>query len=162
MSNKLANRQGETELLAEYLSTLPPTYRSKTHVNVGAQTLFYAGQRLTEAQTKAFGVWNDWADARLWTGSRVILIEAKLVAVGSAYGQLLDYLDEYPTSADYEQFAGAPVSGMVLTMAERPRTARYFQGLGISTVVFQPSFALAAALAKLFPSAQILVGGESN
>lgn len=158
MAKSQSNRQGEMQLVAEWLATLPATWKSKTHVNVGAQLLEYAGQRLTTAQTAAFGVWNDWADARVFTGSEVWLIEGKLVATGGAYGQLMDYLDEYPSSADYLQFGNVPIVGIVLTMAARMRTANLFQAKGIRTIVYQPSFPLSQALAKLFPAAQILGG----
>jgi hypothetical protein len=145
-------------LVAEWLARLPASYKSKTHVNVGAQMLVYAGTRLTDAQTRAFGVWNDWADARVFTGSEVWLVEGKLVATGTAYGQLLDYVNQYPQSADYAQFAGTPIVPIVLTMASRARTASLFAGMGVRTVIFQPSFPLAKALEKLFPAAQILGG----
>jgi len=158
MANKQNNAQGEMQLVAEWLATLPASYKSKTHVNVGAQLLFYAGARLTAAQTAAFGVWNDWADARVYTGSEVWLIEGKLVATGGAYGQLMDYLNQYSESFDYTQFKPAPVKGIVLTMASRARTAALFDEHGIKTIVFQPSFPLSEALAKLFPAAQILGG----
>jgi hypothetical protein len=158
MANKQNNAQGEMQLVAEWLATLPATYKSKTHVNVGAQLLVYAGARLTPAQTAAFGVWNDWADARVFTGAEVWLLEGKLVATGGAYGQLMDYLNQYPASADYEQFRPAPVKGIVLTMAARSRTSALFAAQGIQTVVYQPSFPLSEALAKLFPAAQILSG----
>lgn len=156
MAKSQSNAQGEMQLVAEWLSTLPANWKSKTHVNVGAQLLEYAGQRLTPAQTAAFGVWNDWADARVYTGSEIWLVEGKLVATGGAYGQLLDYLDEYPASADYQQFAPAPIVGLVVTMAARARTSNLFALQGIRTVIFQPSFPLSQALAKLFPAAQIL------
>jgi hypothetical protein len=152
------NRQGEMQLVAEWLATLPATWKSKTHVNVGAQLLQYAGVRLTPAQQRAFGVWNDWADARVFTGSQVWIVEGKLVATGCAYGQVLDYINQYPASLDYEQFNPAPIVPVVLTMASRARTAALFQAQGVNTIVFQPTFPLAQALAKLFPAAQILGG----
>src|SRR5208282_213641 len=152
------NAQGEMQLVAEWLATLPPTYKSKTHVNVGAQMLHYAGVRLTPAQQRAFGVWNDWADARVATGSVVWIVEGKLVATGAAYGQVLDYVNQYPQSLDYEQFAPAPIQGIVLTMASRARTAALFLAQGVNTIVYQPTFPLSHALAKLFPAAQILGG----
>jgi hypothetical protein len=152
------NAQGEMQLVAEWLATLPATWKSKTHVNVGAQTLVYAGNPLTPAQTRAFGVWNDWADARVFTGTEVWIVEGKRVAIGGAYGQVLDYVDEYPASADYIPFAGAQIIPIVLCMASRPRTAARFAGLGVRTIVYAPSFPLSQALAKLFPAAQILGG----
>jgi len=155
-NNKQANAQGEMQLIAEWLMTLPQSYQSKTHVNVGAQELFYAGMALTPAQSRAFGVWNDWSDARVFTGSQVWVVEGKLVATGGAYGQVLDYVNQYPSSADYQQFAPAPIVPIVVTMASRPRTAALFAGLGVQTIVFAPSFPLAQALAKLFPAAQVV------
>lgn len=162
MSKKQSNAQGEMQLIAEWAASLPSTWKTKTHVNVGSQLLQYAGVRLTPAQQRAFGVWNDWADLRVWNGREVWLVEGKLVATGAAYGQLLDYLDEYPGSADYEQFSPAPIVGIVLCCAERVRTARRFDRDGIRTVVFQPTFPLSSALAKLFPAAQILTQGQSG
>jgi hypothetical protein len=157
-NNKQANAQGEMQLIAEWLMTLPSVYQSKTRVNVGAQELFYAGMALTPAQSKAFGVWNDWVDARVFTGTQVWIVEGKLVATGSAYGQVLDYVSQYPSSLDYQQFAPAPIVPMVVTMASRPRTSALFAGMGVQTIVFAPSFPLAQALAKLFPAAQVLGG----
>jgi len=157
-NSKQNNAQGEMQLIAEWLMTLPPTYQSKTHVNVGAQELFYAGMALSPAQSKAFGVWNDWSDARVFTGTQVWIVEGKLVATGGAYGQVLDYVNQYPSSLDYQQFAPAPIVPMVVTMASRPRTAALFAGMGVQTIVFAPSFPLAQALAKLFPAAQVLGG----
>lgn len=146
------------QLVAEWLATLPPAWKSKTHVNVGAQLLEYAGRALTPAQTRAFGVWNDWADARVFTGTEVWIVEGKLVATGSAYGQVLDYVAQYPTSADAAQFPGVPVVPVVVTMASRARTASLFLSQGVRTIVFAPTFPLSQALARLFPAAQILGG----
>jgi len=55
-NNKQINAQGEMQLVAEWLQTLHASYQTKTHVNVGAQELFYAGAPLTPAQSRAFGV----------------------------------------------------------------------------------------------------------
>jgi len=157
-NSKQSNAQGEMQLIAEWLMTLPRSYVTKTHVNVGEQTLFYAGMPLTPAQSRAFGVWNDWCDARVFTGTEVWIVEGKLVGLGSAYGQVLDYVNQYPASVDYAQFKPATIVPMVLTMAERPRTAALFAGMGVRTIVFQPTFPLAQALLRLFPAAQVLGG----
>lgn len=157
-NSKQFNAQGEMQLVSEWLSTLPAAWRCKTHVNVGKQELFYAGMSLTPAQSRAFGVWNDWSDARVFTGSEVWIVEGKLVATGCAYGQVLDYVNQYPQSEDYQQFAPAPIVPVVLTMAERQRTAALFALQGVQTIVYAPSFPLAQALQKLFPAAQVLGG----
>ena len=156
MSKKQRNAQGEMQLVAEWASTLPGGWRTKTHVNIGAQLLQYAGIRLTPAQTNAFGAWNDWADLRVFTGAEVWIVEGKLVGTADAYGQVLDYVNQYPLSADYDAFKPAPIFPVVLTMASRPRTAAYFLGLGVRTIVYQPSFPLSQALSRLFPAAKIL------
>jgi len=162
MKRKQINAQGEIQLLSEWLAALPRTYSWKTHVHVGEQPLAYLGAQLTPAQQRAFGVWSDWADARVWTGGEVWIVEAKLVATGSAYGQLIDYLDEYPSSADYAVFAPAPVKGVVLAQAARPRTSTLFAARGIETVIYQPSWPVREALQKVFPAAQILQPGVSG
>lgn len=144
------------QLVAEWLATLPASWRWKIRVNVGAQVLQYAGMRLTPKQQAAFGVWNDWSDARVFTGSEVWIVEGKLVATGGAYGQVLDYVNQYPLSEDYQQFKPAKIVPVVLAMAVRPRTSQLFDKLGVRTITYAPSFPLSAALAKLFPAAQIL------
>lgn len=145
-----SNAQLETQLLAEWLTQSGWAARSKTHVNVGAQTLQYLGQPLTPARQKAFGVWNDWCDARVFTGAEVWLIEAKIVNTGAAYGQLLDYMDEYPTSLDYVAYRPAPITGIVLCAYDRTRTAVLFQKYNIRTIVYTPSWAADTLAAKVF------------
>lgn len=144
------------QLVAEWVTQLPAEWKSKTHVNVGAQLLEYAGQRLSAAQSRAFGVWNSWADARVVTPTEVWIVEGKIVALGSAYGQVMDYVDEYSSSEDYKPFAPRAIVPVVLCMARRDRTASQFAVRGVRTIVFQPSFALSSALARIFPAAQIL------
>jgi len=159
MGKKQNNAQGEMQLVAEWLATLPSSWPNKTHLKVGSDPLFYGGARLTPAQSRALGVWSDWADARVVTPTEVWLVEGKLVATGGAYGQLLDYLNQYPSGDDYKLWAPRPVVGVVLCQAERVRTSALFGAMGIRTIVFEPTFELAKSLAKLFPAAQIMHAG---
>lgn len=153
---KQSNAQGEMQLLAEWLATLGGSVKWKTHVNVGAKQLTYLGAQLTPAQQRAFGVWNSWADARVATPGEVWIVEAKIVATGAAYGQVLDYVSQYPQSADYEKFAPRAIVPVVVAQAARNQTTGLFQKQGVRTILFEPSFPLSLALAKLFPAAQIL------
>ena len=146
------NKQLETQLLAEWWATLPRGWPNRTHVNVGAAMLEYQGRALTPAQQAAFGVWNDWADMRIFTGAEVWIVEAKIVATGAAYGQLLDYADEYPLSADYREFKPAPIVPIVLCAFERVRTAALFQRFGARTILFTPSWAGNSLARKVFTS----------
>lgn len=150
-----SNAQRETQLLAEWWRTLPAFWQNKTHVNVGASPLIYNGAPLSPARQRAFGVWNDWADLRLFTGAEVWLVEGKIVNTGSAYGQLLDYLDEYPASDDYKQFAPAPIVGVVVCAFERGRTAGIFNRFGIRTIVFTPSWAANTLAEKVFSGSNL-------
>jgi hypothetical protein len=145
-----SNAQRETQLLVEWWATLPQGWPNKTHVNVGADALIYNGAPLSPARQRAFGVWNDWADMRIFDGVNVWLVEAKIVNTGGAYGQLLDYMDQYPASADYKQFAGAPIVGVVVCAFERARTAQLYQQYGIRTIVFTPSWAAETLANKVF------------
>lgn len=156
MKKKQSQAQGEIQLVAEWLQTLSPAWPTITRVKVGEQMLMYLGQPLTPKQQAAFGVWSDYADARVATPTEVWIVEGKKVALGSAYGQVLDYVNQYPLSADYQKFAPRPIIPVVLTMAVRPRTSAYYAGFGVRTILFQPSFSLSQGLAKLFPAAEIL------
>lgn len=156
MRKKQQQAQGEIQLVSEWLQTLPPSWPSIARVKVGEQMLQFVGQPLSPAQQRAFSVWSDYADARVATPTEVWLVEGKLVATGGAYGQVLDYANQYPQSADYQQFKGRTIVPVVLTMAARPQTSSLFANLGVRTIVFQPSFPFSQALAKLFPAAQVL------
>lgn len=148
-----SNAQRETQLLAEWLTVACAGYQTKTHVRVGAQTLAYQGAPLTPAMQNAFGVWSDWADARVFTGSEVWLVEAKIVGKADGYGQLIAYRDQYPSSADYQQFLGAPIVAVLLCAYELPQTARLFARYGIRTLVFTPTWAAKSLAVKVFGSA---------
>jgi hypothetical protein len=156
---KQSQAQGETQLLGEWLASLPINYATKTHVRVGANTLVYNGVPLTPAQQRAFSVWSDWADARVATPTEVWLVEAKLVATGCAYGQVLDYAQQYPLSLDYQQFAPRPIVPVILAQSLRVPTVEYFARMGVRSVLFAPSFSLGHSLAKIFPAQQLLEPG---
>lgn len=145
-----ANKQRETQLLMEWLLSLPKGFQWKTHVNVGAAILQYNGKPLSPAMQRAFGVWNSWADARVYTGTEVLLIEAKIVGTGAAYGELMDYLDQYPTSTDYSQFRPAPIRGVVVAAYVKDRTRMLFANYGVSTTIFTPSWAGDTLSNKIF------------
>jgi len=144
-----SNRQGETQLLAEWLTTFAAGVPSKTHVFIGDQTLVFQGVPMNPARFKAFEVWSDWADARIVWPDAVWLVEAKIVGTAGAYGQILDYTRQYPLSADYQQWPGKPIVGVVLCAYERPRTANYFQGFGVRTIVYTPSWAERSLAVKI-------------
>lgn len=144
------NAQLETQLLAEWITTMPRGWPSKTHIAVGAQVLQFQGKVLTPAQQAAFSVWSDWADMRIFTGAEVWLVEGKLVNTAGAYGQLLDYLDQYPGSADYAQFRPAPIVGVVVCAFERPRTTQLFGRYGLRTIIHTPTWAGDSLATKTF------------
>jgi hypothetical protein len=148
-----SNAQREVQLLAEWLTTLPPYFKSKTNIDVGAAALQYNGERLTPAQQRMFGVWNDKADARVAAGLEVWIVESKIVGTASAYGQVLDYCDEYPASLDARGFPSATIVPLVLCAFEKPRTAAYFMRFGVRTVVFTPGWARLTLQTKIFGSA---------
>lgn len=144
-----SNAQREVQLLAEWLTTLPAYFQAKTHVRVGQETLVWNGQQLAANLARATLVWSDWADARVWTGSEVWLVEAKLVSTANAYGQVLEYAEEYHASEDYKQFYGWPIVPLVLAAARKERTATFFARFGVRTVIFAPSWSLHSIATKL-------------
>jgi hypothetical protein len=148
------NLQLEIQLLGEWWATLPKGWPNKTNVNVGAATLSYNGAVLTPAMQRAFGVWNDRADMRIFTGSEVWIVEAKMVNIGGAYGQVLDYCDEYPLSEDYKPYYGAPIVPVVVCAFERARTAARFSREGVRTILFTPPWAGSTLAQKIFNLAQ--------
>lgn len=148
-----SNAQGETQLLAEWLSTFAAGVPSKTHVFVGDQTLIYQGAPMNPKTMKAFEVWSDWADARINFPNEVWLVEAKIVGTAAGYGQVLDYSWQYPLSADYQSFQGKPVVPVLLCAYERPRTAQRYAALGVRTIVYTPQWAQKALSGKIFGSA---------
>jgi hypothetical protein len=150
------NKQLETQLLAEWWATLPRTWPNKTNVNMGALPLTYQGQVLSPARQRAFGVWNDRADMRIFTGSEVWIVEAKIVNTGCAYGQVLDYCDEYPQAPDYIPYFGFPIVPVVVCAFERVRTSQLFARSGVRTILFTPSWAGDTLARKIFNSSVVM------
>jgi len=144
-----SNAQREVQLLAEWLQSLPPYFKSKTHVAVGKETIVWNGQPLTPARARAMLVWSDWADARIFTGAEVWIVEAKLVSTANAYGQVLDYCDEYKESDDYKQFWPAPIVPVVMAAADKHRTSTFFLRFGVRTIIFAPSWSLRSISTKI-------------
>ncbi|MBF6571584.1 MAG: hypothetical protein IVW54_22270 [Candidatus Binataceae bacterium] len=150
MAGTRDNLQLETQLLMEWWATLPRAWPNKTNINVGAATLSYQGNVLTPAMQRAFSVWNDRADMRIYTGSEVWIVEAKIINVGGAYGQVLDYCDEYPHSVDGEAYVGVPIVPVVVCAFLRRRTAAVFARQGVRTILFTPSWAGSTLGQKIF------------
>ena len=148
-----SNAQGETQMLAEWLTQNAKAADAKTHVFVGKQTLIYRDMPLTPAQRRAFEVWSDWADARIAWPGEVWLVEAKIIGTSGAYGQVLDYARQYRESADYQSYLGKQILPVVLCAFERPETARYFAGFGVRTIVFTPTWAGKTLATKIMGSA---------
>ncbi len=144
-----SNAQLETQLLTEWLASLPKAFPWKTHVRVGATPLISNGVVLSVAQQKAYEIWNDWADARVDTGAAIWIVEAKIVGTAGAYGQVMDYANEYPASMDARQFVGRHIQPLVLCAFEKPRTAAYFANFGVRTVVFTPAWAGTTLINKI-------------
>lgn len=147
-----ANAQREIQLLAEWLAQSSPTWKTKTHVRVGSESLCYNGVSVSMARARAFEVWSDWADARVFTGAELWIVEAKLVGTAGAYGQVLDYANQYPKSADAAQFGGYAVIPVVLCAAEKVTTRTYFATFGVRTIVFTPTWAIHSVETKMFGS----------
>lgn len=156
MAGPQGNNQREISLVTQWLSTLPDSFTKTTHIRVGAQNLVFQGPPLTPAQAQRFASWQSWCDARVVTPSEVWIVEAKLVGTGGAYGQVLDYCNDYPLSADAREWPGRAIIPVVVCQAAEPRTMAYFATLGVRTIIFQPSWDFASALEKVFQGAEVL------
>lgn len=111
---------------------------------------------MTPAQAQRFASWQSWCDVRVATPTEVWIVEGKLIATGGAYGQVLDYVNDYPLCEDAKQFPGLPVIPVVVCQAAEPRTMQLFAGMGVRTILFEPTWSFASALEKLFSGAAIL------
>jgi hypothetical protein len=156
MAGLQVNNQKEASLISQWLLSLPQSWTTTTHIKVGAQLLVYRGVALTPAQAQRFASWSSYCDVRVVTPREVWIVEGKLVATGGAYGQVLDYANDYPLSADAKLWPGREIIPVVVCQAAEPRTMSYFASLGVRTIIFEPSWDLAQALQKVFSSAQIL------
>jgi len=111
--------------------------------------MVYLGEVLTPAQRRAFQVWNDWADARIFTGSEVWIVEASIVGKAAKYGQALEYASEWPASLDSQCLTGWPVIPIVLCAFEKPATASLFSKFGVRTILFTPAWAGMSLVSKV-------------
>lgn len=133
--------QLESQLLAEWRATLPPYFKIKTQVHVGAVPLVYRGEVLTPARRRAFAVWNDWMDARIFTGTEIWCVEACIVGKAGKYGQAMSYASEWPQSLDAKGFSYIDVVPVVLCAFEKPDTSGFFSRFRVRTILFTPAWA---------------------
>jgi hypothetical protein len=143
------NAQGETQLLFEWLSTLPPDYKWSYHVFVGRVPLDTGGVPLSPARARALAATDRWVDARVATPHEVWVVEAKLKGVDAAYGQAYGYSRSYAHSLDYVDFAPRLIVPVVLVAARIPEVEMAFEPLGIRTIQFPVSW-LGDGLIKLY------------
>lgn len=96
------------------------------------------------------GVWRRWADAIVFDGRKLILIEAAIRPDPGYISKLELYADLIPETPELMQYAGWPVVKLLVYAIEDPAVLRLAKRHGVRTAKYVPSW-MPSYLRLLFP-----------
>jgi hypothetical protein len=146
-------RPVETRLLAEYLAARWPGHRVQQRVRVGRLHPSLEIPGLSPEEQQALGCWRRWVDAIVWDPPRVILMEAAVKPDPGDVSQLELYLHLFPTTPEFQEWAAAPLVGVLVYAVDDPTIHRLARGRGLLVDVFSPSW-IVGYLQSLAPRAR--------
>ena len=130
----------ETRLLAEYLPIRFPGRRAIQNVRVGPLHPSLVQPGMDESELAAAGVWRRWVDAVVIDPPQVILIEAGVKPNPGKIGQLATYLELWPHTPEFAEYAAWPVRGHVVFAVDDGASRRLAARLGMTLEVFSPAW----------------------
>jgi len=81
-----------------------------------------------------------WADAVVFCGDKVIIVEAKIKADAGALGQLELYRELFPKTPEFSQLKDYPIELVFLTAFRDPQLEKLAKKKGIRYVVYCPKW----------------------
>lgn len=91
-------------------------------------------------EEKLYGVLRRWVDAVIFTGKKVILVEAKIRPHPDAIGQLLLYNELFPKTPEFSQLKDYPRELVFLTTKEDNAVRNLCRQHNIKFVVYRPKW----------------------
>lgn len=122
-------QQREGRMVNEYLKEVWPDTIQWKRVRLGP------ARDVEEA--KMYQVLMRWADAILWTGEEIIIIEAKIRPNAGAIGQLEHYLELFGKTPEFRRYWDRPRRGVILVGLPDVDLAGHAASKGLEFVVFR-------------------------
>lgn len=127
-------QQREARLVNEYLMKYWPNTIQWKRVRVGPSR--------NQEEAKMYQVLQRWADAILWNGEEIIIIEAKIRPTAGAVGQLEHYIELFPQTPEFKRYWNKPIKGVLLVAMPDVELASYATSKGLEYTVYQPDWAI--------------------
>ena len=125
-------KRPESRLIYEYMINRYSRFPQWRRVRVGP----IPGKEPKEL----YGVLRRWVDGIVFTGSKIILIEAKMKPDPAAIGQLLFYKKMFPLTPEFEMYKDYPIEMEFVTTREDPMVKAQCKDNGIRYVVYRPKW----------------------
>ena len=120
----------ESRLLNEWLKEAHPQSLQWKRVRVGPP--------LTGHENPVYSVLNRWADAVIFEGGEVFIIEAKLKAAPGAIGQLKLYGKLFPGTPEFSELKDKPLRLVLLAGITDQAVKALCKDEGIEYIVYTP------------------------
>ena len=92
---------------------------------------------MPSTQARMYQVLMRWADAILWTGEEIIIIEAKVRPNAGAIGQLEHYIELFKKTPEFRRYWERPIKGVLLVGLPDVDLAGHAASKGLEFVVFR-------------------------
>ncbi len=128
----VTRKNAEKQILDEYVVTNYPKCLQWTRVRVGA---IPEGKEL-----KFYGCIRRWADAIVYDGKTVTIIEAKMRPDPAGLAQLELYARLFPKTPEFQLFKDAKIKLIYLTVVDDPEVRALAATKKIRVVVYRPKW----------------------
>jgi len=127
-------QQDENRLIHEYVDAFytnqPKWYRQRL------------GPAMNPENARMMSVINRWADAVVFDGQNMVIIEAKMRPDPGAVGQLQLYAELLPQTPDFTMYANKPVRLVLVTTKEDLSTRTFCEGKGVEYAIYNPPWVI--------------------
>lgn len=137
-------------MLAEFIRERYPDRRHMTRVRLGRSPSQLIRPDMAPEEVRMIGVWRRWADAIVFDGRKLILIEAAIRPDPGYISKLELYADLIPETPELMQYAGWPVVKLLVYAIEDPAVLKLAKRHGVRTAKYVPSW-MPSYLRLLFP-----------
>jgi hypothetical protein len=132
--------QRERRMLAEWLADRYPDAEVWQQVKLGAYQSAFGNENLTQSEQRYVGVFRRYADALVFTPSKLILIEASIPPKPGYISQLKLYHSLVPLTPELGNYRQLPIEMVYLVAFEDPVVTALARREGILVEVFRPQW----------------------
>ncbi len=149
---KQMRQQRERRLVAEYLAIHFPGARIMIDVRLGVLPDAGTNGPYPNMPPGLFSAWRRWADALVFTGDEVIIVEGKIRPDVGVIGQLELYMKLVPKTAELRDLLTRPLVALLVTAVDDPALAELCRDKNFRYATFRPDW-VDDYLSSIYPRA---------